>query len=65
MRFINRPSRKILYTARSISHDKAHRLRLLEESLVAAVNGPKIEATLLEIKKNGLIAALRAQLDRG
>jgi antitoxin ParD1/3/4 len=41
-----------------IRQDKERRLHTLEQSLLAATKGPRIELTVAEIKRKGLIAAL-------
>ena len=47
------------YIRALIREDKQRRLADLEQELLAAVKGPKIELPLSEIRKKGLIAALR------
>lgn len=41
-----------------IREDKERRLRNLEQDLIAAAKGPKIEVSVAEIRKKGLIKAL-------
>ena len=52
------------YIRELIRQDKERRLRSLEEDLVAAAKGPKIELAVSEIRKRGLVAALRSQSSR-
>jgi antitoxin ParD1/3/4 len=52
------------YVRELIRRDKARRLGDLEQELVAAARGPKIEISLAEIKRKGLIAALRERARR-
>ena len=47
------------YIRELIRQDKERRLANLEQELLAAVKGPKIEVSLREIRNKGLIAALR------
>ncbi|MFZ0704082.1 MAG: type II toxin-antitoxin system ParD family antitoxin [Candidatus Korobacteraceae bacterium] len=47
------------YIRALIREDKERRLVHLEQELLAAVKGPKIEIPLSEIRKKGLLAALR------
>ena len=47
------------YIRALIRQDKERRLADLEQELLAAVKGPKIELPLSEIRKKGLLAALR------
>ena len=47
------------YVRELIRQDKERRLRNLEEDLVAAAKGPKIEVSVSEIRKKGLLNALR------
>jgi len=48
------------YIRELIRQDKEQRLHSLEQELIAAGKGPKIEISLSEIRKRGLVAALRA-----
>jgi len=43
----------------TIRRNKEHRLAQLEQELIAAAKGPKIELTVAELHKKGLIAILR------
>lgn len=52
------------YIRELIRQDKKRRLHSLEQDLIAAAKGPKIELTVNEIRKKGLIATLRAQTAR-
>jgi antitoxin ParD1/3/4 len=52
------------YVRELIRHDKERRLGDLEQELVAAAKGPKIEIPLAEIRRKGLISALRARARR-
>jgi len=47
------------YVRELIRQDKARRMSNLEQELVAAAKGPKIELPVAEIRRKGLIAALR------
>jgi len=47
------------YVRELIRQDKERRLGDLEQELVAAAKGPKIEIPLAEIRRKGLIPALR------
>jgi antitoxin ParD1/3/4 len=50
------------YIRELIRQDKERRLHSLEQELVAAAKGPTIELTVAEIKKKGLVAALRGRV---
>jgi antitoxin ParD1/3/4 len=52
------------YIRELIRQDKERRLANLEQELLAAVKGPKIEVSLREIRNKGLIAALRERARR-
>jgi len=52
------------YIRELIRQDKERRLSALERDLIAAVKGPKIELSVSEIRKKGLIAALRERSRR-
>src|SRR5579872_2650098 len=52
------------YIRELIRRDKERRLSDLERDLIAAVRGPKIELSVNEIRKKGLIAALRERSRR-
>ena len=52
------------YIRELIRQDKERRLHSLEQDLIAAAKGPKIEIALTEIRKKGLVAALRAHTAR-
>ena len=47
------------YIRELIREDKERRLRPLEQELITGTKGPTIEISLAEIRKKGLIAALR------
>ena len=47
------------YVRELIRRDKERRLGNLEQELVAAAKGPKIELPIAEIRKKGLISVLR------
>jgi antitoxin ParD1/3/4 len=49
------------YVRELIRKDKERRLGNLEQELVAAAKGPKLEIPLAEIRRKGLLAALRAR----
>lgn len=52
------------YVRELIRRDKERRLDDLEQELVAAANGPKIEVSISEIRKKGLVTALRERTRR-
>jgi len=52
------------YVRELIRQDKERRLHSLEQELIAAAKGPKIELSLSEIRKKGLAAALRGRIGR-
>src|SRR5258708_27018398 len=52
------------YVRELIRQDKERRLGDLEQELIAAAKGPKIEIPLAEIRRKGLIAALRQPAHR-
>ena len=52
------------YIRELIRQDKDRRLSNLEHELLAAAKGPKIEVSIAEIRKKGLITALREQVRR-
>ena len=52
------------YVREPIRRDKERRLGDLEQELVAATKGPKIEIPLAEIRRKGLISALRDRARR-
>ena len=47
------------YVRELIRQDKERRLGDLEANLIAAARGPKIELTVAEIRRKGLVRALR------
>jgi hypothetical protein len=47
-----------------IRQDKERRLGNLEQDLIAAAKGPKIELPVAEIRKKGLISTLRERARR-
>jgi antitoxin ParD1/3/4 len=47
------------YVRELIRQDKERRLGNLEQKLVAAAKGPKIELPVAEIRRKGLLSALR------
>jgi antitoxin ParD1/3/4 len=49
------------YIRELIRQDKERRLHALEQDLIAAAKGPRIELAVNEIRKKGLVAALRRQ----
>jgi hypothetical protein len=49
------------YNLDSIQQEKQRRLHSLEQDLIAAAKGPKIEVAVSRIRKKGLVAALRAR----
>jgi antitoxin ParD1/3/4 len=52
------------YVRELIRQDKERRLGNLEQELIAAAKGPKIEVSLAEIRRKGLVAALRERVRR-
>jgi antitoxin ParD1/3/4 len=53
------------YVRELIRQDKERRLGNLEQELLAAAKGKKIEVPIAEIRKKGLMAALRERTRRG
>jgi len=52
------------YVRDLIREDKERRMGNLEQELIAAAKGPKIELPIAEIRKKGLVAALRERTRR-
>ena len=52
------------YIRELIRQDKERRLHSLEQDLIATAKGPKIELAVNEIRKKGLLAALRSHTGR-
>lgn len=52
------------YVRELIRQDKERRLRNLEQDLLASVKGKKIELSLAEVRKKGLVGALRERTRR-
>ncbi len=52
------------YVRELIRQDKERRLGNLEQELLAAAKGPKIEIPIAEIRKKGLVPALRERTRR-
>jgi antitoxin ParD1/3/4 len=52
------------YIRELIRQDKERRLCTLENDLVTAAKGPTIEVSLADIRKKGLVAALRDRIRR-
>lgn len=52
------------YVRELIRQDKERRLGNLEQDLIAAAKGPKIELPVAEIREKGLIRALRERARR-
>jgi antitoxin ParD1/3/4 len=52
------------YVRELIRQDKECRLANLEQEVLGAAKGPKIEVSIAEIRKKGLIAALRERVRR-
>jgi antitoxin ParD1/3/4 len=52
------------YVRELIRQDKERRLGNLEQDLIAAAKGPKIELPVAEIRKKGLISTLRGRARR-
>ena len=53
------------YIRELIRQDKERRLASLEQELLAGARGPKIELSISEIRKKGLIPTLRERARRG
>jgi antitoxin ParD1/3/4 len=47
------------YVRELIRQDKERRLHTLEQDLIAAAKGPKIEIPVADLRRKGLVAALR------
>jgi antitoxin ParD1/3/4 len=52
------------YIRELIRQDKERRLRNLEQDLLAGVKGERVEIPVTEIRKKGLVAALRERTRR-
>jgi antitoxin ParD1/3/4 len=52
------------YVRELIRQDKERRLHSLEQDLIAAVKGPTIKLDVAEIRRKGLVAALRDRTGR-
>ncbi len=52
------------YVRELIRQDKERRLSSLEQDLLAAARGPRIELSVTEIRKKGLVTALRERTRR-
>ena len=52
------------YVRELIRQDKERRLSTLEQDLLAAAKGPRIELSVSEIRRKGLVAALRERTRR-
>jgi antitoxin ParD1/3/4 len=52
------------YVRELIRQDKERRLHSLEQDLIAAARGPKVELSVSEIRRKGLVAALRDRTRR-
>jgi len=52
------------YVRELIRQDKERRLSNIEQDLIAAAKGPKIELSVTEIRKKGLVAAIRERARR-
>jgi hypothetical protein len=50
------------YVRELIRQDQERRMANLEQELLAAARGPKIEVSIAEIRKKGLITALRERV---
>ena len=50
------------YVRELIRQDKERRMANLEHELLAAARGPKIEVSIAEIRRKGLITALRERV---
>jgi antitoxin ParD1/3/4 len=52
------------YIRELIRQDKERRLANLEQELIAAANGPRVELSVADIRKKGLLAVLRERKHR-
>ena len=52
------------YIRELIRQDKERRIANLEQELLAAAKGPKIEVSIAQIRKKGLVTALRQRARR-
>jgi antitoxin ParD1/3/4 len=52
------------YIRELIRQDKERRLHSLEQDLIAAAKGPKIELAVSQIRKRGLVAVLRSHTSK-
>jgi antitoxin ParD1/3/4 len=52
------------YVRELIRQDKERRLHTLERDLIAATKGPKVELSVSEIRRKGVVAALRDRTRR-
>jgi antitoxin ParD1/3/4 len=52
------------YVRELIRQDKERRLSTLEQDLLAAAKGPRIELSVSEIRRKGLVTALRERTRR-
>jgi len=52
------------YVRELIRQDKERRLHSLEQDLIAAARGPKVELSVSAIRRKGLVAALRDRTRR-
>jgi antitoxin ParD1/3/4 len=52
------------YIRELIRQDKERRMANLEQELLAAAKGPKIEVSIADIRKKGLVTALRQRARR-
>lgn len=52
------------YIRELIRQDKERRLAALEQDLLAAVSGPKIELSVTDIRKKGIVGTLRQRSRR-
>ncbi len=52
------------YVRELIRQDKERRLHGLEQDLIAAAKGPTIKLDVADIRRRGLVAALRARAER-
>ena len=52
------------YVRELIRQDKERRLSNIEQDIIAAAKGPKIELSVTEIRKKGLVAVIRERTRR-
>ncbi len=61
---MNRAANVFQPAGKALRRRNERRLRALERSLIAAVEGPALEVLVAEIREKGLVAVLRAHVAR-